>query len=174
MAGDCEFFWDYDVCPAVHVMENLFVGLHLPLNNPNYHDSTDTIDTFNMKFYKNMAKLAIASTAQIAMNGVVASVEEKPENNVNAFRLNQNYPNPFNPETTIHYDLPVDTEVELVIFNVLGQKVRTLVDKKEKAGEKSIPWDGRDDGGLPLGSGTYLIRMRSGDFLEVKKMVLLR
>jgi hypothetical protein len=109
--------------------------------------------------------------------GPDTSVIEEPDTTTavpETFALYQNFPNPFNPETTIHYDLPVDTEVELVIFNVLGQKVRTLVDQKEKAGAKSVPWNGCDDRGLPLGSGTYLLRMRSGDFLEVKKMVLLR
>jgi subtilisin family serine protease len=109
--------------------------------------------------------------------GPDTSTTEKPDTTTyipDSFALYQNYPNPFNSETIINYDLPVDTEVELVIFNVLGQKVRTLMNEKEKAGENSIPWDGRDDRGLPLGSGTYLLRMKCDDFIEVKKMMLLR
>ena len=90
------------------------------------------------------------------------------------FTLYQNFPNPFNAETTIQYDLPEAVQVELVIYNVSGQKVRTLIKKIEMAGEKSIVWDGKDDRGFPLGSGTYLIRLRSGDFNDIKRMVLLR
>ena len=92
----------------------------------------------------------------------------------NAFRLAQNYPNPFNPVTTIEYNLPKRTQVTIEIFNVLGQKVRTLVNETRSAGSYRIEWNGNDDSGDPVSTGVYLYRFRAGDFVETKKMVLLK
>jgi hypothetical protein len=100
----------------------------------------------------------------------VNDVPEKPE----SFRLVQNHPNPFNPYTAIQYDLPMDCEVALVVYNVRGHKVRTLVKKSQSAGSKSVTWNGLDDDGSPVSSGVYFYRMTAGSFTEVKKMILLR
>jgi hypothetical protein len=90
------------------------------------------------------------------------------------YSLNQNYPNPFNPLTVIHYDLPVDCNVRLEIFNVLGQKVATVVDGFQTAGFKSCAWDGIGTRGTRVSSGVYFYRLTAGDFVQTKKMVLLR
>ncbi len=90
------------------------------------------------------------------------------------FALYQNYPNPFNPTTTIRYDLPKHAHVKIEIYNVLGQKVVTLVDEQQMPGYKSIRWDGRDEFGQPVSSGTYICRFRAGDFVQVRKMTMLR
>jgi hypothetical protein len=92
-------------------------------------------------------------------------------------QLFQNYPNPFNPETAISYIVPVGrnvSNVELAIYNLLGQKVRTLVQARQPAGLYEIHWDGRDDAGKAVASGIYLYRLRAGDFVQSRKMVLLR
>jgi flagellar hook assembly protein FlgD len=88
--------------------------------------------------------------------------------------LQQNYPNPFNPETTIRYDLPVQAEVRLTIFDVLGRTVRTLIEQKQPAGGHSAVWDGRDDRGRQLASGLYLYRVTAGEFHKTAKMLLLK
>jgi bacillopeptidase F (M6 metalloprotease family) len=88
--------------------------------------------------------------------------------------LSQNYPNPFNPSTTISYQLPKSGKVELTIYNMLGQEVRKLVDEKQAVGEYTIQWDGRDYNGTPVASGVYLYRLKAGEFIETKKMLLLR
>jgi hypothetical protein len=75
------------------------------------------------------------------------------------FVLRQNYPNPFNPHTRIEYDLPEGGLVRLVIFNALGQRVRTLIEASQQAGFHRLDWDGRDDAGIPLRSGTYFYRL---------------
>jgi len=90
------------------------------------------------------------------------------------FSLEQNYPNPFNPSTRIDYALPVESDVSLQIFNLLGQLVRTLVSGDRPAGYHSVEWDGRDNSGRLVGSGLYFFRLSTEEFVQTRKMVLLR
>jgi len=85
------------------------------------------------------------------------------------FVLNQNYPNPFNPKTIINYELPATVTVEINIYNLIGQKVHTLVSDKKKAGFHQVEWDASD-----LPSGIYYYRINAGNFQDVKKMILLK
>ena len=82
------------------------------------------------------------------------------------------YPNPFNPTTTISFSIKEKTPVELVIYNILGQKVRTLVNQPLEPGEHSIVWNGTDNKGRSVASGIYFYRMKAGNYSETKKMVL--
>jgi len=94
------------------------------------------------------------------------------------FQLIQNYPNPFNPETVISYQIPElkgeSVEVELVIFNLLGDEVRTLVQKNQGSGYYNLMWDGRDNSGKTVTAGTYVYQIKAGKFIQSKKMTLLR
>ncbi|MFQ5604490.1 MAG: right-handed parallel beta-helix repeat-containing protein [bacterium] len=90
------------------------------------------------------------------------------------FDLSQNYPNPFNPQTTIKYQLPKAAEVKLTIYNLLGQRVATLVDKQMPEGFYSVQWDGKDDAGRSVASGIYVYALRAGDFAQARKMILTR
>jgi hypothetical protein len=103
----------------------------------------------------------------------VKEVEDE-ENIPVAYSLSQNYPNPFNPETNIVFNIPKSAQVKLEIFNILGQKVRTLVDQYLKAGQNVVDWDGRDDLGKEVSSGMYFYRITTPEFSQTKKMVLLR
>jgi len=85
------------------------------------------------------------------------------------FSLSQNYPNPFNPTTKIRYELPMDCRVGLEVYNILGQRVVTLVDGKEKAGYKTVSWDATG-----MASGIYFYRLKAGEFTAIKKMILLK
>ena len=86
-----------------------------------------------------------------------------------AFLLRQNYPNPFNPSTEIMFDVPTRSHVRVAIYNVLGQKVRSLVDEELSAGEYRRTWDGTNDAGESLSTGMYLYRMEAGDYIQSKK-----
>lgn len=90
------------------------------------------------------------------------------------FDLRQNYPNPFNPSTVVDYSLERKSRVNISIFNILGQKVKTLVDEDLEAGVHRIVWDGRDDRGRQVASGIYFYKMWAGDFVETRKMALIR
>ncbi len=92
-----------------------------------------------------------------------------------AFALNQNYPNPFNPETTIEFGLATDSHVTLVVYDLAGQVIRTLIAGDQmRAGFYSTAWDGMNASGVKVGSGVYLYRLSAGEFGEVKKMTLLQ
>lgn len=90
------------------------------------------------------------------------------------YGLDQNMPNPFNPATAIQYQLPEDGHVRLVVYNLLGQEVRTLVDERVMAGHHAVMWDGRDDSGRSLATGVYLYRLTANDYKQVKRMLLLK
>lgn len=92
----------------------------------------------------------------------------------NSLILNQNYPNPFNPVTIISYHLPTSSNVELSIYNPLGQRIRTLVKQHQPAGVYEIQWNGRDEHGVIAGSGVYIYRLKAGNFTRARKIVLLR
>ena len=85
-----------------------------------------------------------------------------------------NYPNPFNPETTIQYSLPVASNLRVDIYNNKGQRVRTLIDREYPAGKHKVLWNGRDNNGQSVSSGIYFYKMVTGDYVSVKKMILLK
>ncbi|MCU0414570.1 MAG: T9SS type A sorting domain-containing protein, partial [Ignavibacteriaceae bacterium] len=86
-----------------------------------------------------------------------------------SFTLYQNYPNPFNPATTIKFALPVDSRVKINIYNSLGQLVETLVDKEMESGYHEINFDASR-----LASGVYLYQLQAGEYVSVKKMLMLK
>jgi len=96
------------------------------------------------------------------------------ENSPVRFSLSQNYPNPFNPNTTIRFSLPQAGKVTLAIYNILGERVKTLVDGERAAGVHQIQWDGTDKNGVSVSSGIYLYKIESFEFREVKRMVFLK
>lgn len=90
------------------------------------------------------------------------------------YALEQNYPNPFNPETIIKFQLPAAGRVTLAVYNILGQKVRTLVNERREAGFYEAVWNGRDERGGQLASGVYIYHLRAGSYQQVRKMIFLK
>lgn len=90
------------------------------------------------------------------------------------FRLTQNNPNPFNTQTSIRYEIPEDSRVTLTVYNISGQRVRTLVDEIKKAGYYTVQWDSQDKNGKEVTSGIYFYAIKVGNFIDTKKMVLIR
>jgi methionine-rich copper-binding protein CopC len=103
----------------------------------------------------------------VALAGVAAPLPTE-------FALDQNYPNPFNPSTEIGLALPVSSEVELSVFNVLGQKVATLVEGEMPAGYHTVTWNGTSSDGSQVASGIYFYRITTEQFTTSKKMMLLK
>lgn len=90
------------------------------------------------------------------------------------YSLDQNLPNPFNPSTTIKYQLPNSGDISLVIYNLLGQQIRTLVKESMDAGFHSVVWDGKNELGHQVASGVYIYRLHTGDFSTARRMMLLK
>jgi len=104
----------------------------------------------------------------------IVGIADNADHLSKTFRLYQNYPNPFNPATTIKYSVLKPSQVELKIYNALGQLVATLVDKYQTTGEYSAVWDGKDGDGNLLASGIYFYRIQMGEFNAVRKMTYLK
>jgi len=90
------------------------------------------------------------------------------------FALHNNYPNPFNPVTNITYDIAQNSEVTLEIYNVMGQRVRTLAQGSHEPGRYRVMWNATNDYGQSLSSGMYIYRIQAGDFVSVKKLILMK
>jgi len=90
------------------------------------------------------------------------------------YTLHQNYPNPFNPVTTLRYDLPENAMINITIYDMLGREVKTLMDQTQDAGYRSVIWDATNDYGKPVSAGIYLYQIQAGEYMQTKKMVLLK
>jgi hypothetical protein len=131
--------------------------------SPFEHDITYQDEEFKVrKFYGRCPSTGIAH--------VEWGTSVSPEN----VSLFQNYPNPFNQETLIKYTLPCDCAVKLSVYNLLGERVRTLVDKPQSADDYEVRWDGSDDEGKKVASGIYFYRVQAGEFIQTNKMLLLK
>ncbi|MCK4224263.1 MAG: T9SS type A sorting domain-containing protein [candidate division Zixibacteria bacterium] len=118
----------------------------------------------------NMPICFKVDTAASSVREIQGSDDSRPSE----FFLSQNYPNPFNPATNFEFSLSLSAHVKIDIFNIVGQKVRTLVDEEMKPGVYVADWDGKDENGKPVSSGIYFYRMEAGEFSDMKKMVLVK
>ena len=92
----------------------------------------------------------------------------------NDFIIHQNYPNPFNPITTLRYELPEHAFVDITIYDMLGNVVNNLVNANQPSGYKSVQWNATNIQGQPVSAGFYLYKIQAGDFVDTKKMILLK
>jgi hypothetical protein len=123
--------------------------------------------------FKLASRKTPALSSSVSVTVLVVNRAKKPPL-PDRFLLSQNYPNPFNPVTEIKYTLPKDCHVELVIYNALGQKVKTLVNRFQNAGYQMVQWNSRDDRDNEVVSGIYFYRIKAGGFVQAKKMVLIK
>lgn len=171
------------------IVSQPWYSVWLPDVQPGIFKSTDAgntwqniTDNLNHAFVL-FAKLNPNNTSQLFVgtgggglwvNDNATGVDETKNSIPTNFYLSQNYPNPFNPTTEIHYELPENTHVVLQIVNILGERVKTLLDKDEPAGVYAVQWDGTDDHQHRVSSGVYLYRIEAGDFVAAKKMILIK
>ena len=110
----------------------------------------------------------------IPLSEELLSDHNVPQLVTSEYQLNQNYPNPFNPVTTLRYDLPEQTHVNIIIYDMLGRKIRTLINEQQDPGYKSLIWNATNDYGKPVSAGIYLYQIQAGEYISTKKMVLLK
>ena len=143
----------------------------LDIEKERAYDITESLDfsgTFEKKQFRRNFRLVVGTREFIISrtDGIpIIPIE---------FALHQNFPNPFNPNTTIRYSIARSGEIRLEIFNLIGQKVKSLVHENLKIGEYSVEWDGTNDKGEPVASGVYCYRLYTSQFNDVKKMVLIK
>jgi hypothetical protein len=101
---------------------------------------------------------------------VMVEVDFTPSN----FGLSQNYPNPFNPATTIQFQVPKASDVSIVIYDMLGKEIKSLYSAQVQPGKYTVEWNGTNNAGMKVTSGSYIYRMTAGEFIDVKEMVLLK
>jgi len=104
-------------------------------------------------------------------SAIVTSVEDEITGLPNHYSLQQNYPNPFNPSTVIHYQIPKLSNVSLKVFDILGREIATLVNKEQQAGNYSVDFSMKN---YHLSSGIYFYRLSAGNFIQTKKMILIK
>jgi len=126
-------------------------------------DREDAVVTLDYIAYDRDNNILASGAASIAVTAVPVE-----------YTLHQNYPNPFNPVTTILYDLPENGFTEVVIYDIMGREVTTLIRNEKTAGYHSIVWDGRNSHGRIVGAGMYFYQVRSGSFIKTRKMLLLK
>ena len=143
--------------------------------NSNYGLAVGDIDNdgiYDIAFGKDT--IEIIFNAPTIFNFYLTSEFFKAENIPLKYSLRQNYPNPFNPTTTIHYELPQRSNVQIIIYDLLGKKVKTLISETQDAGYKSVIWNANNNQGQPVSAGVYLYQIKASDFVQTKKMVLLK
>ena len=145
----CEDFNDYDECIEEGEMD-LFIG-----------ELEDIQD-----FYIHNTLVMLPTGDDVSL----ADVTVMPEK----FTLHQNYPNPFNPVTTLRYDLPENGNVNITIYDMLGRQVKTLINQNQDAGYRSVVWNATNNYGEPVSAGIYLYQIQAGEYMQTKKMVLLK
>jgi hypothetical protein len=150
-----------------------------PVTNTFYNDSTVS-DSFAYWYYVTATYSGTGYQAQ-SLGSTKDAGYKRPNSGIDSeaklptqFNLSQNYPNPFNAQTMISYALPNSGKVTLDIFNVLGQKVVTLIDGYQDAGYKSVIWNGRDSKGQATSSGVYCYRLTTPDNNTTKQMLMLK
>ena len=142
------------------------------------YSNGDTIDIIRGYLYWSFSNYKLVPRDSNDVIGLRKIVSVRNEGGAlpEMYTLSQNYPNPFNPETELNYSLPIGGDVNLVIYNLLGQQIATLVDEFQPSGNYTAKWNGRNDLGRLLSSGVYFYRMNvdNGKFTDVKKMLLLK
>ena len=127
-----------------------------------------------LKPYGSLVCIVSDSIKRLNLPLLVGIHEDRKAGWPTDYRLSQNFPNPFNPSTTIRYELPAESWVNVRVFNLLGEEVSTLVDERQGAGAHEVRWNALRSVGSPCASGVYFVRIEAGSFVDVKRMLLLK
>jgi photosystem II stability/assembly factor-like uncharacterized protein len=161
--SDHASFWDYNY-PAILGIEDLSYDY-----NPFIHTTWDNMAFVDADFLTEYTKAAVGAAASLAIPDTTQVGIEYNEPLPSGLVLGHNYPNPFNALTTIQYALPEASTVTIEIYDILGRKIETLVQREQQVGYHQVVWDAKD-----VSSGMYFYRIQAGDYAETRKMVLLK
>ncbi|MBU2584252.1 MAG: carbohydrate binding domain-containing protein [Bacteroidetes bacterium] len=142
-----------------------------PANYQTYFPTTSNL--FDVAFVQSTARALWFGIEKFG-HGSLTSVENSEREGLLEFRLKQNYPNPFNNSTMFNYTVPFLSQIKLEVFNVLGQKIRTLITDKIASGKYSISWDATNDSGEQVNSGIYFVTLSSDKYFNSKKVIFLK
>ncbi len=160
-----QLFENYEATQEVYTFDNT------------YYTSTRSIAgeyTYQVKACTELCCSDLGAELVLTVDEYTAVEEIETPRLPNSYTLSQNYPNPFNPETRIEFSVERAGQVELTVYNILGEAIRSLVSEQLSAGYKVVVWDGCDDSGRPVSSGTYLYKMTAGKYTVSRKMLLIR
>ena len=166
-------YWFYGMDPNTCNTVNFFVAADSSI-------SSDTVLTFSAYAEalncENQPEYCIAAdTVSFDISILVENTEMSINEDIPlAFKVYNAYPNPFNPITSIGYDLPEDGFINITIYSMMGNIVKTLVNGTQTAGNKTIQWNATNDKNEPVSAGLYLYTIQTGELRQTKKMILLK
>jgi len=132
--------------------------------------------TIKVYDFLNDTIVALSDTAEplFWLGGQDLGIKNRPDVMPSNYFLSQNFPNPFNPITTVRYELPEDSFVDVTIYDMLGNVVNNLINTNQSSGYKSVQWGATNNQGEPVSAGVYIYKIQAGDFVDTKKMILLK
>jgi flagellar hook assembly protein FlgD len=140
-----------------------------------------TCSIWSQTYYYNvwskgtLTSVPVSEIRKITFDSVSGAAENnQTESVISTFELFQNYPNPFNPTTTIEYQVPSTGRIQIQIYNITGNLIRTLVNSDQPSGKYSITWSGKDESNHQVATGVYIYRVVFGSSVLSKKMLLLK
>ena len=135
-----------------------------------------TYTTMKVYDFLNDTIVALSDTAEplFWLGGQDLGIKNRPDVMPSNYFLSQNFPNPFNPITTLKYELPEDSFVDVTIYDMLGNVVNNLINTNQSSGYKSVQWDATNNQGEPVSAGVYIYKIQASDFVDTKKMILLK
>lgn len=150
-------------------MNNIPKDWAIKLTDKKVNKSVNLRERDEYEFYFDGDDESDSERFYIEVSRSMASLNEEKENIPSSFRLKQNYPNPFNPVTVIEYELPIQSDIKIEVFDILGRLATTLVDERKSAGFHSVQFNARN-----FSSGAYFYRIKAGDFVQIKSMMVIK
>ena len=164
--GDMKYAFESGDIEVLNASDNLTISYDIVLDAGEHMNWILTSGTGKEYILEGTDEITIPSSERFVLN-------REPVIPI-TFAFHQNYPNPFNPITSLRYDLPEQTLIILTIYDLMGREVTQLVNTTQKAGYRSVQWDATNMNGKPVSAGVYLYQIRAGEFVQTRKMVLLK
>jgi len=183
-SSDIDSEINYTLTIELEFFGNVYTDIHEDISDTTIGISSHSLDpilevvsqdeaVFIYYVHASDEEYTVSDTGEFVLSREALGIDDDagiPE----VFALHRNYPNPFNPITTLRYDLSEKANVNIIIYDMLGRQVRTLINQTQDAGFKSVIWDATNDYGKPVSAGVYLYQIQAGEFVQTRKMVLLK